>query len=38
VGVAGVDDVELLAGVVEGDELIISDMKDYMHLAEVRIR
>jgi HlyD family secretion protein len=38
VGVAGVDDVELLSGASEGDELIISDMKDYMHLAEVRIR
>jgi HlyD family secretion protein len=37
-GVAGVDDVELLSGASEGDELIISDMKDYMHLAEVRIR
>ena len=38
VGVAGVDDVELLSGAAEGDELIISDMKDYMHLGEVRIK
>ena len=38
VGLAGVDDVELLSGVSEGDELIISDMKDYMHLSEVRIK
>ena len=38
VGVAGVDDVELLSGAAEGDELIISDMKDYMHLSEVRIK
>jgi HlyD family secretion protein len=38
VGLSGADDVELLAGVSEDDELIISDMKDYMHLSEVRIR
>jgi HlyD family secretion protein len=38
VGVAGVDDVELLSGVAQGDELIVSDMKDYMHLGEVRIK
>jgi HlyD family secretion protein len=37
-GVSGIDDVELLAGVAEGDELIISDMKDYMYLTDVRIR
>jgi HlyD family secretion protein len=38
VGLAGADDVELLSGVSEGDELIISDMKDYLHLSEVRIK
>ena len=38
VGLSGVDDVELLAGAADGDEVIISDMKDYMHLTEVRIR
>jgi HlyD family secretion protein len=38
VGVAGLDDVELVSGASEGDEIIISDMKDYMHLSEVRIR
>jgi HlyD family secretion protein len=37
-GLSGLDDVELVSGVSEGDELIISDMKDYMHLSEVRIR
>jgi HlyD family secretion protein len=37
-GVSGLDDVELRAGVAEGDEVVISDMKDYMHLSEVRIR
>jgi HlyD family secretion protein len=38
VGLAGVDDVELLSGVTDADELIISDMKDYLHLSEVTIR
>ena len=38
VGLSGVDDLELRFGASEGDELIISDMKDYMHLSEIRIR
>jgi HlyD family secretion protein len=38
IGLAGADDVEVVAGVSEGDEIIISDMKDYIHLAEVKIR
>ena len=38
IGLAGADDVELVSGVSEGDEIIISDMKDYIHLAEVKIR
>ena len=38
VGLSGVDDVELSSGVAEGDEMIISDMKDYMHLAEIKIK
>ena len=38
VGLTGVDDVEMLSGVNEQDEIVISDMKDYMHLAEVRIK
>jgi HlyD family secretion protein len=37
-GLSGVDDLELLSGASEGDELIISDMKDYIHLSEVRIK
>jgi HlyD family secretion protein len=37
-GLSGADDVELLAGGTEGDEMIISDMKDYMHLSEVKIK
>jgi HlyD family secretion protein len=38
IGLSGVDDLELLSGASEGDELIISDMKDYLHLTEVRIK
>jgi len=38
VGLSGVDTVELVSGASEGDELVISDMKDYAHLTEVRIR
>ncbi|MEO8521228.1 MAG: HlyD family efflux transporter periplasmic adaptor subunit [Acidobacteriota bacterium] len=37
-GLGGVDDIEVLSGISEGEELIISDMKDYQHLSEVRIR
>jgi HlyD family secretion protein len=37
IGLAGADDVEV-SGVSEGDEIIISDMKDYIHLAEIKIR
>jgi HlyD family secretion protein len=37
-GLSGVDDVEVLSGAAEGEEVIISDMKDYMHLTEVRIK
>ncbi len=37
-GLSGVDDVEVLSGVAEGDEVIISDMKDYLHLSAVKIR
>jgi HlyD family secretion protein len=38
IGLHGADDVEVTAGVAEGDEIIISDMKDYLHLPEVRIK
>lgn len=38
VGLSGVDTVQLVSGANEGDELIISDMKDYAHLSEVRIK
>ena len=38
IGMSGADDVEVLSGLSEQDEIIISDMKDYLHLAEVRIK
>jgi HlyD family secretion protein len=37
-GVAGADHCEVLQGLLEGDEVIISDMTDYMHLNEVKLR
>jgi HlyD family secretion protein len=37
-GVASFEEVEVLSGLVEGDEIIISDMRDYAHLADVRLR
>jgi HlyD family secretion protein len=37
-GLAGIDDVEVLSGLNESDEIIISDMRDYAHLAEVALR
>jgi HlyD family secretion protein len=37
-GLAGIDDVEVLSGLNESDEIIISDMRDYAHLTEVALR
>jgi HlyD family secretion protein len=37
-GVASFDAIEIRSGLHEGDEVIISDMRDYLHLPEVRIR
>jgi HlyD family secretion protein len=37
-GLASFDQVEVVRGLVDGDEAIISDMSDYMRLKEVRIR
>lgn len=37
-GLRGYDTLEVIRGLQEGDEVIISDMRDYLHLAEVRIR
>jgi len=37
-GVAGADHYEVLQGLVDGDEVIISDMTDYMRLKEVKLK
>lgn len=37
-GVASFDDVEILSGLAAGDEVILTDMRDFEHLAELRIR
>ena len=37
-GLSGIDDVEVVSGLSEADEVIISDMRDYAHLGEVKIR
>ena len=37
-GLVSFDEYEVLSGLVEGDEVIISDMRDYLHLGEVKIR
>lgn len=38
IGAASFDRVELASGVREGDEIIVSDMKDYIHLKELRLK
>ncbi len=38
IGAAGIDYFELLAGPVEGDEIVIADVTGYDHLGTVRIR
>jgi HlyD family secretion protein len=37
-GLVSFDDYEVVNGLVEGDEVIISDMRDYLHLPEVRFK
>ena len=37
-GIAGFDDHEVLRGLSQGDEVIVSDMRDYAHLREIRVR
>jgi HlyD family secretion protein len=36
-GIASFEHVEVLEGLLEGDEIVVSDMKDYMHLKEVKL-
>jgi HlyD family secretion protein len=37
-GVAGADHFEVVKGLLEGDEVIISDMTNYMHVREVKLK
>jgi HlyD family secretion protein len=37
-GIAGFEDYEVVRGLSEGDEVIVSDMKDYLHLSEIKIK
>lgn len=37
-GISSFEAIEVQSGLVEGDEVIISDMRDYMNLAEVGMR
>ncbi len=37
-GLASVDTVEIEGGVSEGDEVIVSNLQDYLHLKELKIR
>jgi HlyD family secretion protein len=38
IGLASFDDYEVLDGLIEGDEVIISDMTDYQHLKEAKLK
>lgn len=37
-GIVGAEDYEVTQGLFEGDEVIISDMTDYMHVKEVKLK
>jgi HlyD family secretion protein len=37
-GLGGVDQVEIVSGAAEGDELVISDMRDYLHLESITLK
>jgi HlyD family secretion protein len=37
-GLAGIDQVEIVSGAAEGDELILSDMRDYLHLEQITLK
>jgi HlyD family secretion protein len=38
IGISSFDNYEVLEGLLEGDEVIISEMAEYMHLKDVRIK
>lgn len=37
-GIVGAEDYEVVQGLFEGDEVIISDMTEYMHVKEVKLK
>jgi HlyD family secretion protein len=37
-GLRGFDTIEVVSGLTEGDEVILSDMKDYQHLEQLEVR
>jgi HlyD family secretion protein len=37
-GLSGVEQVEIVSGAREGDELIVSDMRDYLHLEQITLK
>jgi HlyD family secretion protein len=37
-GLSSFDCCEVLDGLLEGDEVILSDMSDYMHMKEVKVK
>ena len=37
-GLRGADDIEVRSGLQAGDEVVISDMRDYLHLAQLEVR
>ena len=38
IGISSFDQYEVVGGLLQGDEVIISDMGDYMHLKEVKVK
>jgi HlyD family secretion protein len=38
IGISSFDNFEIVEGLLEGDEVIISEMADYMHLKEVKLK
>ena len=37
-GLRGGDDVEIVTGLLDGEEVIVSDMRDYLHIDELEVR
>ncbi len=37
-GLSGIEQVEIVSGAAEGDELILSDMRDYLHLEQITLK